>query len=513
MASKVCNEAHFKPSGCWMTGKDAPDFGDMEEQDLAFMQEEERMEETLEPSSPPMPECDVMEDAIVEVSVDMTELNQVQTMSVDLDNPLVNTYEMVKARFELQCFKVIIPFCYARIVPGFDPCLHSHADLQHFYCDWKYWGTDKDGEAVRLQFIPAWLRDSRKRVVERIVVDPTKKIKGVYNMWKGFKAETLPPVDPALVPDLISDITKHFSDVITLGNEEHTKWIHYYNANIVQRPWMKSQVALLLFGEQGCGKGIAFEFFRFKVLGVHCSSQTSNPDSDLFGRFANGAVNRVLIQIDEVKSLHDHADQLKDLITNPTLNYEKKGKDTVTVDNLANLILTSNNANSLTVSPDDRRFALFNCSSVHKGDSVYFDKLGKHLARPEVARAYYQYLMSLDLSEYPTSFQHNRPITEYYKEVQHNSIPVTSRFFSALVNSEYQDSQIPAREFFKRFQLFHTNGNYKSIITETTFGRSAAKIKGLSKKKTNTCNLYMLDYTLIKKHLMDTNEYDPDAEL
>ncbi len=76
-------------------------------------------------------------------------------------------------------------------------------------------------------------------------------------------------------------------------------------------------------------------------------------------------MNRVCIQIDEVKSLHDHADQLKDVITIPTVNYEKRGRDTIVVPNFSNLILTSDNANALTVSLDDRRFALFHCSSVH----------------------------------------------------------------------------------------------------------------------------------------------------
>ena len=496
------DEAYFRPSGSWWTGDDAPEYEDMQQEESEFMQQTEVMQNTPEC----LPECDVMRDVTVKKE------ESKEAISIDLDNPAVNTYEMVKARFELHCFKVEIPFCYARIKEGFDPCLHSHNDLQHFYCDWTYWGTDKDDEPVRLPFITAWVRDPKKRTVERIAVDPTKMLKGVYNMWRGFKAEKLPPVDPALVPGLVSDITKHISDVITLGVDEHTKFIHHYNANIVQRPWMKSQVALYLYGPQGCGKGILFEFFRFEILGEHCSSQTSKPESDLFGRFANGAVNRVMIQVDEVRSMHDHADQLKDLITNPTLNYEKKGKDTIVVANLTNLVLTSNNANSLTVTPDDRRFALFHCSSVHKGDYAYFNKLGKHLARPEVARAYYQYLMSLDLSDYPTSFQHNRPITEYYRESQQTSIPVVSRFFSALVNTAYPESPIPARDMYKKYEQFHAHGNYKFLITETAFGRETKRIQGVCKKRSNSGHVYTLNHDAIKKHLVDINEYDADAE-
>lgn len=431
---------------------------------------------------------------------------------IDPDDPASNTYDMVKERFELICFKVKVPFCYARIENGHDPCLHSHVDLQHYFCDWTYWGLNKCGKEEKLTFISEWLRDPNKRVVEKIVVDPTNTIKDVYNMWRGFNAEKLPPVANALVPELVYDITKHLSDVITGGIEDHTRFIEHYLANMIQRPDKKSQVALYLYGAQGCGKGIIFEFFRLKVLGTHCSYQTSKPENDLFSRFANGAVNRVFIQVDETRSLHDHSDQIKDFITNPTLNYEKKGKDTIVLANVANLVLTSNNANSLTVSPDDRRFALFQCSSVHKGDTDYFNKLGAHLERPEVARAYYQYLKSMDLSAYPTSFQHARPVTEYYKESQHTSIPTISRFFSALVNTDFPETKVPARDLYRKYVEFHTHGNYKYLMTETAFGRETMRVTGITKKRTKSGHFYLLEHPAIKKHLVDMNEYDSDAE-
>lgn len=430
----------------------------------------------------------------------------------DPDNPALNTYEMVKARFELECFKVKNRKMYITLNKGPDDFNMLHTpQLIYMYKDWKYWGVDKDGEPKKQCFITEWVEDIHKKSVEKIVIDPRGTEPDVYNLWRGFTVSMLPPVPDERILELIQPITRHFDEVITSGVPEHTKFLHDYLANMVQRPWQKSQVALSLYGSQGCGKGIIFEFFRLKVLGTHCSYQTSRPENDLFGRFTNGAVNRACIQVDEVKSLHDHADQLKDFITNPTINYEKKGVDTIVVSNFANLILTSNNANALTVTADDRRFALFHCSPVHKGEIEYFNSLGAHLERPEVARAYYQYLMSLDLSEYPTSFQHKRPITEYYKEAQHNSIPVISRFFSALVNSEPTERTFPCRQLYKSYETFQIAGNYKYLMTETAFGRDAKKIRGVQSKKTPQCNLYILDLPQIKSYLEEINEFDQDA--
>ena len=221
--------------------------------------------------------------------------------------------------------------------------------------------------------------------------------------------------------------------------------------------------------------------------------------------------NLIPIQVDEVKSLHEYADRLKDLITNPTINYEKKGKDTIVVSNLTNIILTSNNANSLTVTADDRRYVLFHCSSVYKGDPTYFNELGSNLDRPEVARAFFQYLLKRDLSPYPKSFQFSRPITEYYKDAQRNSIPVVSRFLSALANSSTITS-LMARQFYQRYEAFHSGGNYKFLVTESSFGREMKRVPGLHLRRTQSGKAYVVDTKRIKQHLLEINEYDEEAD-
>ena len=93
----------------------------------------------------------------------------------------------------------------------------------------------------------------------------------------GFLADSLPPVPEDQEDELIAPIVKHVNDVITGGNAAHTKWVLDYIANMIQRPERKSQVAISLYGAQGCGKGIIFEFLRQKVLGEECSFQTSKP--------------------------------------------------------------------------------------------------------------------------------------------------------------------------------------------------------------------------------------------
>ena len=433
-----------------------------------------------------------------------------QRQIIDVDNPDLNKYQDVKALFELDCFKIREPFSYGRVETGV-LSTYMHTPFRQYFTDWTFWGPDATGKLVKKPFIDEWLRDRNKRTVRKIVVDPTGGSDDVYNMWSGFAAARLSPVPEDHEDELIAPIIKHVDDVITGGNAAHTKWVLDYMANMIQRPERKSQVAISLYGAQGCGKGIIFEFLRQKVLGEECSFQTSKPEIDLIGRFANGALNRVCIQVDEVKSLHEYADRLKDLITNQTINYEQKGRDTMVVSNLSNIILTSNNANALTVSADDRRYVLFHCSSVYKGDPAYFNALGSHLDRPEVARAFYQHCLKRDLSPYPKSFQFTRPITDYYREAQRSSIPVLSRFLSAFVNQGVAEA-LQARQLYQRYETFRDAGNYKFTITASTFAKELKKVQGIERKHTKTGTVYELTPELIKKHLEDLNEHDPDAE-
>jgi hypothetical protein len=445
-------------------------------------------------------------------NVDMPDqvMDEQEMQLTDLDDSGKHEYLTMKNRFELTCFKICEPFSYGRIGKKNKLSILSHVALKQYYCDLKFW-TIQDGKNVPHSFIERWLHDPNKRCVQGIVVDPTGKSDDYYNLWAGFLAESLPPVPEDQEDELIAPILRHLNDVITHGNAVHTGWLLDYLANIVKRPEKKTQVAISLYGVQGCGKGIIFEFFRTKVLGASCSYQTSKPENDLLGRFANGFLNRVMVQIDEVKSLHDFADRIKDMITNPTINYERKGHDTIEVANLTNMILTSNNANALTVTADDRRYALFHCSPRYKSDPDYFTSLGAQLDRPEVARAFYQHLLKRDLSPYPNSFQFTRPITDYYREAQRSSIPVLSRFLSAFVNQGVAEA-LQARQLYQRYEAFRDAGNYKFTITASTFAKELKKVQGIERKHAKTGTVYELTPELIKKHLEDLNEHDPDAE-
>jgi hypothetical protein len=332
------------------------------------------------------------------------------------------TYEGCKCKFEKTNMKVRHPFVYIRVVKASNGTIRltqfKYTKFRQFYRNWLYLSKNKKGVLEKKRFIDAWLDDPNQREVSSIVVDPKGVQTDVFNMWQGYLADQLDPsdyfqdMDPQKAMDFVlAPILHHLINVITSGNVDRANWLLDWMSNIVQRPWHKSQVLISIVGEQGCGKGTLFNWFRRLILGSEHTFQTTKPQRDLFGRFSDGIVNKVFIQVDKAKYLHDYAEQLQNAVTSKTTNWVSKNRENTTVNNFCNFLFTSNDENALSMSSDDRRLALFRCSSVYKGNIQYFENLYAHLVRPEVIVWFYKYLKKRDLSSYPYDFQASLPIT------------------------------------------------------------------------------------------------------
>eukprot|EP00961_Rhodomonas_salina_P108717 1463551-Rhodomonas_salina.1 len=95
----------------------------------------------------------------------------------------------------------------------------------------------------------------------------------------------------------------------------------------IQRGGAKTGVALILYGDQGTGKGILFEWFGKCVLGPKLYTQTATPDV-IMGDHAMALCNKKFLQYDEV-SLSDTRgmiNRLKNMITSDTQSFNPKHK-------------------------------------------------------------------------------------------------------------------------------------------------------------------------------------------
>src|SRR5262249_34906660 len=123
----------------------------------------------------------------------------------------------------------------------------------------------EDGDP-RIKPADAWLQSPDRRQFVGIICDPRYAADpSLYNAWRGF----------AVQPTASGSCTRYLEHLranIARGNPEQYEWILAWMANLVQNPGVPGQVALVLRGERGTGKGVTFQallHFFGEAHGLH----------------------------------------------------------------------------------------------------------------------------------------------------------------------------------------------------------------------------------------------------
>jgi len=179
-------------------------------------------------------------------------------------------------------------------------------------------------------------------------------------------------------------------------------------ASLLQRPWKKLGVAIVLQVPPGVGKGIIVNAFLAKIIGSHHYSHVTGLDR-ICGSFNAPALGTAcLVFVDEAEhssagsSTHkQQAAKLKMLITETHHTIENKYMPSLSVESYANYILSSNEDHVVAVEPKDRRYCVLQTASHAAGSNSaahmkqYFERL---LAVPVESVA--RYLYELDIKEF-----------------------------------------------------------------------------------------------------------------
>jgi len=357
------------------------------------------------------------------------------------------TYEVVKDEVEKIFCKVLSPVHYIRLVRSGPNLSYQHVSFQNigavldnkFF--FKYVASEWDDmeraiawQPAKAKFFPVWREDEHLQVANVLTFDPSSppgcdSMEGTFNMWAGFDAQRMPQVPDEDAQPLFGMYVQHCIDV--LGREEADFLMDYF-AHIIQRPHVKTGVAVLIAGPHGGGKGTIADIFR-AVVGATHSFRVGAKDAKerLFGRFSDGLKMKVIVQVDEAPDLTRINNSLKDVITADTWQFEDKGLQPYTLPNHANLVFTTNDDAPVRIEDGDRRWVAFTCSRVHKDDHGYFKRLRNSLDYNTGIRSVYQGLLSRDISHI-YNMQKSRVVTPYYRRCRSLFLPPLVKFFSAL---------------------------------------------------------------------------------
>jgi len=236
-----------------------------------------------------------------------------------------------------------------------------------------------------------WVRHPRRRLYEGVVFDPAPLRKHVklYNLWRGWAIE--PKAGSwSLMKRLVRE-------VLCRGDEASYNYVIRWAAFMVQRPHVPAEVALVFKGKKGVGKGTFGRALK-QFAGMH-GKQVAQAEH-FVGRFNEHLMDCILLFVDEGYWAGDKKAEgaLKNLISEPVLSFEPKGRPIVSGPNMLHVVIASNEDWVVPASTDERRFAVFEADAEARkalpGD--FFDKLEEEMQSGGLA-AMLAELLSLNL--------------------------------------------------------------------------------------------------------------------
>ena len=169
-------------------------------------------------------------------------------------------------------------------------------------------------------------------------------------------------------------ITDYLLEVICDGNYVLFHYLMQWLAHALRKPHEKPGVMLVLFGEQGVGKGAFLSIVR-QIYGA-TAWQTSSIDH-VVGRFNAMLGGVMFVMLDEAIFEGDRKshDIIKSLITEPFITVEQKNQPIMQMPSFHRYIAATNHKVFSKIETSDRRHAYFHVSSKYKGNKQYFAEL------------------------------------------------------------------------------------------------------------------------------------------
>jgi hypothetical protein len=343
--------------------------------------------------------------------------------------------------------------------------ISSFADLQNRYSNRMVEiGQGKKGPTL-VPLGKYWLNHKDRRQYDYLRFAPLEDLPGVYNLWKGFSVEPK--------PNDCSLYLEHIEKVICSGNTNYFDYLIRWMARAVQQPASQGEVAVVMRGGKGVGKGITSKYFG-RLFGRHYM-QIANP-SHLVGQFNSHLRDVVVLFADEAFFAGDkkHESVLKMLITEDTIPIEQKGIDVEISPNYVHLIMASNDPHVVRASGDERRYFLLDVSDQHRQDSEYFSAIVKQMENGGLSGLLY-YLQAIDLTGFNVR---NVPKTEALVEQKILSLsPLEEWWYTNLTRGHILDSsscweeRVSLNNLYMSYSQYMDLWNIRARANATMFGK------------------------------------------
>jgi hypothetical protein len=225
--------------------------------------------------------------------------------------------------------------------------------------------TENPATGKRAPLAKVWLSHPlRRQFLGGVAFAPMQELPpDTLNFWRGFSA------DPK--PGDWSLFRQHLFENVCSGNQEQFNYLMDWLARLVQKPGEPGQVAIVLRGKKGIGKGKTV-YWVGQMLRDHYF-QATHADH-VTGKFNSHYLDTVLLFADEALFAPDPRNEkiLNGLITEEMRVSEQKFMPAISVKNCLHLIIATNSEWAIPATADERRYFVLDVSDARKEDFDYF---------------------------------------------------------------------------------------------------------------------------------------------
>lgn len=232
-------------------------------------------------------------------------------------------------------------------------------------------------DGKKLSVVDLWLKNPERRSYEGVCFEPKPEDADprLMNLWTGFKEQNREPPTQAAI-HAFNLWMEHAYQNISQSDPLAFQWVINFFAHLVQFPWEKPTVALVLKGPKGVGKNQLMEPFAH-LLGDYFVESAER--RHIIGNFNSHLERCLLLLLDEAFWSGDkQADGIiKSLITSPRRRIERKGFDTYNVSNFMRVVILGNDNWLVPASADERRYAVFEVGTKRQNDIKFFREMNE----------------------------------------------------------------------------------------------------------------------------------------
>jgi len=390
-------------------------------------------------------------------SFDMPSVTEEVAKGITLD-----AFNEMKREFEKTNFYYAATNEYVEYNEGEQPL---HMGLQHateYYKNrWHFKHSDKFNDYT--EFFPMWRASLNKKVIKSLSFKPSNNPEvfqiPMYLEYQEFARQQQPPN-----PDTLSDFL-HLVSLVCNKRPELQEFTLDWLAHMLQKPYELPRVSLVVTGEKGVGKDTLFDFFMNHVVGSLFSTNYIDTKS-YFEKHDCSRMHKLLVKLEEAdaRTCWEHANTLKGRITSNTDQFNPKGQKSITSENIARIVMTTNGACPVDLKDKERRFVILNCSSEMRGKSDFWNRIRKSLFNQEAGRWIADYLLERDLSLLDFN---TLPQNDYQEIVIEARVSVEERFIL-----QWDGADSPVNLLYDYYKEYCTANQLPALENVIGFGKA-----------------------------------------